>query len=707
MTVPSYEWSGGVNDESRPIKYVLREDLNPPPSRRFRIDYQKELNPSQYEAVVTHKGPLLVLAGAGSGKTRTLVFRVARMIEEGIDPSSILLLTFTRRSAEEMLERAGALLAGECDRVVGGTFHSFANTILRRYAALLGFANSFTILDRGDSEDVINLLRARLGLDKKERRFPKKQTIIEIISLAANKLSSVAEVLDDQFPHLFSELEELTRIDDYYRRYKHERSLLDYDDLLTKLRDLLRSHPEVAERLSHTLRYIMVDEYQDTNRLQAEIIRALAHSHDNVMAVGDDAQSIYSFRGATVKNILEFPRLFPNATIIKLEENYRSTQPILDLSNHIIQNAKEQYTKNLFTKREKGIKPTLVEAESERYQSRFVGQKILELREQGVPLEEIAVLFRSSFHSFDLELELARRNLPFIKRGGFKFIETTHIKDTLAHLRIIANPQDAVSWHRVILLLEGIGPKSAEKILAYTLSGPDQAQRLADYPAKGVMGEDLKRLATLLAEVNAPNLKPATQMEAVVRYYQPILKRNHRDDFPKRQKDLEHFIVMTERYTSLERMLADMALEPPNNSVGDVLAADREDEGLLTLSTIHSAKGLEWHSVFIIWATEGRFPSLYNKDDDEIEEERRLMYVAATRAKENLFISYPINIFDRATGMVLSKPSRFLDGISRKLLEPVFLMEEDDRRENAWRSNRYEGGSSSRSGGSWNSPRKR
>lgn len=696
-----------MNDESRPTKYVLREDLNPPPPRRFRIDYQKELNPSQYEAVVTHKGPLLVLAGAGSGKTRTLVFRVARMIEEGIDPGSILLLTFTRRAAEEMLERAGALLAGECDRVVGGTFHSFANTILRRYAALLGFANSFTILDRGDSEDVINLLRARLGLDKKERRFPRKQTIIEIISLAANKLCSVAEVLDDQFPHLFSELDELMRIDEYYRRYKHERSLLDYDDLLTKLRDLLRSHPEVADRLSHTLRYIMVDEYQDTNRLQAEIVRALAHSHDNVMAVGDDAQSIYSFRGATVKNILEFPRLFPNTTIIKLEENYRSTQPILDLSNHIIQHAKEQYTKNLFTKREKGIKPTLVEAESERYQSRFVGQKILELREQGVPLEEIAVLFRSSFHSFDLELELARRNLPFVKRGGFKFIETTHIKDTLAHLRIIANPQDAVSWHRVILLLEGIGPKGAEKILAHVMGGPNQAQRLAEYPSKGVMGDELRRLAALLSEVTTGDLKPAEQIETVVKYYLPILKRNHRDDFPKRQKDLEHFIVITERYNSLEKLLADMALEPPNNSVGDVLAADREDEGLLTLSTIHSAKGLEWHSVFIIWATEGRFPSLYNKNDDEIEEERRLMYVAATRAKENLFISYPINIFDRATGMVLSKPSRFLDGISRKLLEPVFLMEDDDQRENAWRSNRYEGGSSSRSSGSWNSSRKR
>lgn len=677
-----------MNDESRPLKYTLQREVETSRPQRFLIDYQKELNPAQYEAVITRKGPLLVLAGAGSGKTRTLVYRVARMVEEGLDPASILLLTFTRRSAEEMLQRASALLGGRCDKVTGGTFHSFANTVLRRYASLLGFANAFTILDRGDSEDVINLIRTRLGLDKKERRFPRKQTILEIVSLAANKTCSVAEVLDEQFPHLFSELDELVRIEEYYHRYKHERSLLDYDDLLTKLRELLQTHPEVAERLSVAFRYIMVDEYQDTNRVQAEIVRLLAHAHDNVMAVGDDAQSIYSFRGATVRNILEFPKLFPGTKVIKLEENYRSTQPILNLSNEIILQAKESYTKNLFTRRETGVRPVLVEAESERYQSRFVAQKILELREEGVRLDDIAVLFRSSFHSFDLELELNRRNLPFVKRGGFKFIETTHIKDVLAHLRIVANPQDAVSWHRVLLLLEGIGPKSSEAILAHVLGGPNQAQRLAEYPGRGVMGAELQKLATALQELTVPGLKPAEQLEAVVRYYLPILKRTHRDDFPKRQKDLEHFTTITERYRSLDRLLADMALEPPNDSVGDVLAVNREEEGLLTLSTIHSAKGLEWHSVFIIWAVDGRFPSLYNTDDDDFEEERRLMYVAATRAKENLFITYPINIFDRATGMVLCKPSRFLDGISKRILEPVMLMEEEEEQEEAWRSSR-------------------
>ncbi len=669
--------SGAVSDETRPARYTLRPEPDDR-ARRFLIDYKEELNPSQYEAAVTHKGPLLVLAGAGSGKTRTLVFRVARMVEEGIDPASILLLTFTRRAAEEMLQRVEALLGSRCDRLTGGTFHSFANTILRRYAQLLGFANAFTILDRSDSEDVINLIRSRMGLDKKERRFPRKQTILEILSLAANKTCGVAAVLDEQFPHLFDELDELGQIADYYRDYKRERSLLDYDDLLSYLRELLRGHPELAERLSRTFRYIMVDEYQDTNRLQADIVRLLAHSHSNVMAVGDDAQSIYSFRGATVRNIFEFPDLFPDTKVIKLEENYRSTQPILDLSNEIILQAKESYTKNLFTRREAGIRPVLVEADSERYQSRFVGQKILELHESGVPLPEIAVLFRSSFHSFDLEIELGRRNLQFVKRGGFKFIETTHIKDVLAHLRIIANPQDAVSWYRVLLLLDGVGAKSSEKILAHVLDAPDPFQGLAGYRGRGAVNTALKSLAEALQQARDEGLKPAEQLEVIVRYYGPILKHRHRDDYPKRQKDLEHFTIITERYRSLDRMLSDMALEPPTSSVDNVLATDGEDEGLLTLSTIHSAKGLEWNSVFIIWAVEGRFPSLYNKDDDELEEERRLMYVAATRAKENLFITYPINVFDRATGMLLNRPSRFLDGIPRRILTPVMLMEDDD-----------------------------
>ncbi len=646
------------------------------PIPSFRIDYRRELNEAQYQAVTTLEGPLLVVAGAGSGKTRTLVYRVARLVEEGVSPESILLLTFTRRAAQEMLRRAATLLDGRCERVVGGTFHSFAHMVLRRYAPLVGFASHFTILDRSDAEDVLNLLRTRLGLDRRERRFPRKNTIADILSFAVNKSCHIGEVLEGQYPHLFSDLEDLLRLQDYYRLYKAEKNLLDYDDLLLKLRELLEGHPEVAERLSRSYRYIMVDEYQDTNRLQAEIVRLLAATHDNVMAVGDEAQSIYSFRGANFRNIMDFPKLFPGTQIVKIEENYRSTQPILDLCNAIINRAKESYTKNLFTHKKKGVTPILVEAESERYQSRFVAQRILELREEGVPLSDIAVLFRSSFLSFDLELELSRRNIPFVKRGGFKFIETAHIKDVLAHLRVLANPQDAVSWHRILLLLEGVGPKSSEAVINQVLSHPNPPEALAAFPARGPVRESFKRLAGLLAKVAAQNLRPAEQLEAVIRYYSPILKRLYRDDYPKRQKDLEHFLVIAERYQSLTSLLADMALEPPSDSVGDVLAAE-PDEGLLTLSTIHSAKGLEWHSVFIIWAVDGRFPSLYNlHSEDELEEERRLMYVAATRAKENLFVTYPINIFDRSTGMVLCKPSRFLEDLPPQVLRPVVLVEE-------------------------------
>jgi DNA helicase-2/ATP-dependent DNA helicase PcrA len=402
----------------------------------------------------------------------------------------------------------------------------------------------------------------------------------------------------------------------------------------------------------------------------------LAATHNNVAVVGDDAQSIYSFRGANFRNIMDFPEAFPETRIIKLEENYRSTQPILNLTNKIIQLAKERYDKRLFTHKEEGGTPVLVQAESEQMQSRFVCQKILELREEGVPLWDIAVLFRSSFHSFDLELELARHNIPFIKRGGFQFMETTHIKDLLAHLRILANPQDTISWNRVLLLLEGVGPQMSQKITTWLSAGSQPVERLRTFQAKAKIAHELKTLAQVL-QYAAQAERPAEQTQYLMQYYAPILKRSHPDDHPKRLRDLEHFQGITDRYRSLERLLADMALEPPNDSVGGVLAVD-PDEGPVILSTIHSAKGLEWHSVFIIWALDGRFPSFYNiNTDEELEEERRLLYVAATRAKENLFISYPIKIFDRGLRMVLSRPSQFIEGISEDLLEPVTVVDEE------------------------------
>jgi DNA helicase-2/ATP-dependent DNA helicase PcrA len=655
--------------------YLLRNS-NPNGAPLSKVDYRKELNDAQFEAATTVEGPLLIIAGAGTGKTRTLVYRVARLIDIGVDPRSILLLTFTRRAAEEMLRRASILIDNRCSHVGGGTFHSFANLVLRQFGRRIDLLPSFTIMDRRDSEDAIQLLRAEMGLHNKDKRFPRKQTVAAIFSMAVNKQTAVPELIERDYPHLCDSLDDLLRLHERYVEYKSTKTLLDYDDLLTKLKDLLADHEEARRRLSQIYRFIMVDEYQDTNQLQARIVRLLAAEHDNVAVVGDDAQSIYSFRGANFRNIMDFPNDFPRARIIKLEENYRSTQPVLNLTNEIIHRARDGYQKKLYTRKREGETPILVQAESEQMQSRFVCQKILELREEGVPLWEIAVLFRSSFHSFDLEIELTRHNIPFVKRGGFQFMETTHIKDLLAHLRILANPQDAISWNRVLLLLEGVGAQMAQKLIRWLLEGHHPMERLRSFEAKGKVAHGLKTLAQVL-HIAAETQHPVEQTQYLLQYYVPILKRNHPDDHPKRLKDLEHFQGITERYRSLDRLLADMALEPPNDSVAGVLAVD-PDEGPVVLSTIHSAKGLEWHTVFIIWALEGRFPSFYNiNSEEELEEERRLLYVAATRAKENLFIAYPIKIFDRGLRMILSRPSQFIEGIAEDVLEPMSLVDEE------------------------------
>ena len=656
-------------------KYILKKpDL--PPSRPSLINYAKELNPSQYEAATTLEGPLLVIAGAGTGKTRTLVHRVAHLVEIGVDPRSILLLTFTRRAAEEMLRRASLLIDNRCDKVAGGTFHSFANLTLREFGRKIGLLPQFSIMDRPDSEDVIQLLRAELGLNTKEKRFPRKQTVAEIFSMALNKQFTLPDLIEREYPHLGDALDDILRLYELYVSYKSEKALVDYDDLLVKLRNLLEENEDVRQRLSERHRFIMVDEYQDTNRLQARIVRLLAAAHNNVMVVGDDAQSIYSFRGANFRNIMDFPKEFHGTRIIYLEENYRSVQPILNFTNEIIRRAHERYDKNLFTRKIEGETPLLVRAGNEQMQSRFVCQKVLELREEGVPLWDIAVLFRSSFHSFDLEIELARHNIPFVKRGGFQFMETAHVKDLLAYLRVLSNPQDAISWGRILLLLEGVGSQLAQKLIAWILAGTNPWARLRSFATKGKAAHGLKTLAQVL-EACSEKTRPEEMAQYLLQYYTPLLKQNHPDDYPKRMKDMEHFLGMTERYRSLERLLTDMALEPPTDSVGGILAVD-PDEGPLVLSTVHSAKGLEWHTVFVIWALDGRFPSYYNiNTPEELEEERRLLYVATSRAKQNLFITYPIKIFDRSLQTILSRPCQFIDGIPDEILEPVTLVDED------------------------------
>jgi len=657
--------------------YTLKETAHGHKEKEFSIPYADVLNPAQYDAVTTRQGPILVIAGAGSGKTRTLTYRVARLVEEGVHPGSILLLTFTRKASQEMLRRAAALLDQRCERVAGGTFHSFANMTLRRYAGRIGYESGFHILDRVDSEDVISLLRTRLHLNGKDRRFPKKRTIATIFSKAVNKELSVEDVVFDDYPNFIGDVTDLLRLLEAYRTYKKKHAGMDYDDLLANMRLLLDTCPDVRKKLSETYRYIMVDEFQDTNKIQADIVKALAETHDNVMVVGDDSQCIYAFRGANFGNIMDFPQVFPGTKIITLEENFRSTQQILDLTNVIIDRARQKYTKVLFTRRQGGDRPGLVMVRDERMQSKFVVQKILELHEEGVSLGDMVVLFRFSFHSFDLEIELNKANMPFVKVGGFKFMETAHVKDVLAHMKVLANPKDSISWHRILMLLDRIGPKAAATIFQSVAATEKGVHGLDDVKPKSQYAKPFERFRKALVPLDVDRLSVAQIGARLVDYYEPILKKQF-DNYPKRAKDLEHLVAIMEQYRSLDKFLADMALEPPSASVDNVLAADYDDEKLV-LSTIHSAKGLEWHTVFVIWALEGRFPSLFAaRSEEEMEEELRLTYVAASRAEENLYFTYPINIYDRGTAMVLSQPSRFIDGIPQDILEPWSLGNEFD-----------------------------
>jgi DNA helicase-2/ATP-dependent DNA helicase PcrA len=602
------------------------------------------------------------------------------LVEGGVPARSLLLLTFTRRAAQEMIRRAEALLpGGEVDTVTGGTFHSFANTVLRRYGPAFGWSERFTILDRGDAEDTIQLVRTQLELDRKERQFPRKQTLAEIFSAATNRAIALPVLVEQDYSHLIDDLDDILRCLEEYQRYKREQLLLDYDDLLAQLRDRLVEHADFAERLRTVYRYVMVDEYQDTNHLQAEIVEHLAGPQGNVMVVGDDAQSIYRFRGADVGNMLRFPERFPETRIITLEENYRSTQAILDLTNAIIAGAAQRYSKTLFTRREGGVRPFLIPAPDDRWQSLFVRQRLLELREEGVPLSEMAVLFRSSFHSFDLELELARCGVPFVKRGGFRFVETAHVKDVVAHLRVVENPRDAVSWHRVLLLTQGIGPRGAASVVDWLTAVRGGAGALGDLPdgssVRGKSAAAVRELGRFLGSLDPRRQKPAELVHQVVQQYRPTLERVHRDDAPKRLRDLEQFVVLAERFGSLADLLSDVALEPPADAVGDALAVDLEEGEHLTLSTVHSAKGLEWHTVFVISVLDGRFPSMYSTELEEIEEERRLLYVACTRARENLFLSYPVMVPDRSLGPVRGRVSRFLEGLPSALVEPITLVD--------------------------------
>ena len=626
-----------------------------------------ELNPAQHEAVIRTEGPVLVIAGAGSGKTRTLVYRVAHLLEKGVAPENILLLTFTRKSAQEMLWRAGRLLNDSCSRVVGGTFHGTANLLLRRHGAALGFGSSFTIIDRSDAEGIINLLKSSLGLTGRDQQFPSKRIIINMISGAVNKSIALEDLVFAHYVHLSEHTDDLLRLQKHYQEFKFTHGLMDYDDLLVNWKRLLAEVPEARQAIASAFYPYhggRVSGYQ--SGAGGDRSSCWRHGHDNVMVVGDDSQSIYSFRGADFYNIMRFPKLFPDTHIIKLEENYRSTEPILALTNDIICHATEKYTKTLFTRLEGTLKPLLFAADDERQEARFVAGKISELVASGVRLQDIAVLFRSGFHSYKLELELASGGVDFEKRGGLKLTEAAHMKDVLSFLRILANPRDNLSWNRVLLHLDKVGPKTAQKIAAQIGQSPEPFQLLAEYPAGKTWEEGMRRLAKLFGDL-LQEKSPAVMYELIMIYYQPVFERLYHDDYPKRQKDLEQLQGIISEYADLQAFVDDTTLDPPDSATSH----REEDANRMILSTIHSAKGLEWEAVFVIGLAEGRFPHAKAEMGEQWEEERRLLYVAATRAKKYLYLSYPKELMtpDRQFRRVSLSP--FLSELKGGLFERI------------------------------------
>ena len=605
------------------------------------------LNPAQLEAVTAPDGPVLVIAGAGSGKTRTIVHRLAWLAEQGVPASDMLLLTFTRKASREMLLRATDLLGYSIGGVHGGTFHSFAFSVLRQYRPAWA-EGPVTVMDSADSASAIQQCKERLKVGKGDRSFPKTQTIIGLLSKARNKEISIGDVLQRDAQHLLPHADALESIGEAYRGYRRQHGLLDYDDLLFELEDLLKGDPEagregLAERFRERYRYIMVDEYQDTNRVQARLVRLLAGEAGNVMAVGDDAQSIYAFRGADVRNILDFPKLFPGTRVIRLEENYRSTQPVLDVANAVLAPASEGFRKNLFTTKEntpKTPRVRLVRPMSDLTQANVVAARVEELLDR-YQAKEIAVLFRAGYQSYHLEVALSKRGIKFRKYGGLRYAEAVHVKDVVAFVRLAINPLDMPSFERVAGLSKGVGTKTAEKIYHVAAQGDFDALRKActKYP-------DLWSDMLLLDKLREHNLTPAALIEMVIEHYTPRLQAIFPDDWPRRQQGLSELAHIASAYTDLEQFVADLSLETPEDD------ADEFDEaGRVVLSTIHSSQGLEWDAVILLDLVEDRFPSRHALvRPEDFEEERRLMYVACTRAREDLELFVPATLYSRQNG---------------------------------------------------------
>lgn len=647
-------------------------------SRLKLEDFKKRLNPSQLDAVMTTEGPLLVVAGAGTGKTRVIEYRCLYMVEQGIPPEQILLLTFTRKAAREMLARA-SFHDPRCKKIEGGTFHSFAYRVIKKYKQVLGLGEQISFIDESDSADALHLLASRLGYLEEKSRFPKKDTLRSILSMSINRNQKVRDVLAKDYPHFLTLEHQLAELQKNYAEFKIARNLIDYDDMLIYLKFLLED-PDVNKKVTAQFRYVMVDEFQDTNRIQADIIYSLAKPHQNCMAVGDDTQSIYSFRGAYYKNMFDFPNKFPDTKVVKLEYNYRSTQPILDVANAVIEGEKRKYSKALFTTSPGEEKPTLSYFKDAYSESEWVAQKIKEYHDTGLPLGSIGVLYRSNFLSLPLQLALSKLNIPFAVYGGMKFIETAHVKDVLAFLKVHHNPKDEISLARVLMLLDGIGPKTAERVKETITHSAvlSSSKALADVIKSPVVRKEIEHVFELFKSLSQSQEVEA-KIRKVIHFYTPFLKKKF-DDYPMRQEDLKAFLEIASSYTSLEQFLVDfVTIEPPEKSLAGI-EAKKEDERPVTLSTVHSAKGLEWGAVFVIALMDGCLPVSYALDDEEsIEEERRLLYVAVTRAKRHLHMS--MHNEGRQGGMSsFNRLSRFISEprVMEKLETDYTWFEEED-----------------------------
>ena len=649
-------YAANVTDDPAPRRVRLR----PTPGVVRRVDYAADLNAEQL-AVVTHPGgPMLVLAGAGSGKTRTLVYRVSRLLEDGVDAGSVLLLTFTNRAAREMLDRVGRLLGRDAGHIMGGTFHSVGNRLLRRFGDRLGYANTYGILDREDARDLMATALADVVPDTPSRRLPGAAALLEAYSLVVNTGRPLDEVLASRYPHFLAEGDTIQVVFRRYLERKRAGQIMDYDDLLLNWLLLLRRHDDVRRHLGARFRHVLVDEYQDTNRLQADIVDTLLSSERNLMVVGDDAQSIYGFRGAEYANILSFPTRYPDCTTFRLETNYRSLPPVLALANASIAHNERQFAKVLRPVREGGELPVICAAPAPEAQAAFVAQRILELLDEGTTLSEIGVLYRNHSHSLELEVELVRRNIPYIVRSGLRFFEQRHVKDVLAHLRFVANPRDEVAFSRLARLRPRLGNRLVARVWQAIGPSPEPLtalQRLDGtalaLPASAL--HSLRQIGELLARLDSLRSRPGEGVREVVNGGYREYVRAHLDNAPSRLDDLEQLALFADGYEEVASFLDEVTLM--NELSGEDVVAEAGEQEKLTLSTVHQAKGLEWRAVFVIWLAEGRFPT---SRADDLEEERRLFYVACTRAKDDLILCYPFVARDRYRVDVLLEPSRFL-----------------------------------------------